>query len=377
MDAARAEHSRTKPLVSKRDALPSSRKRYAFWLGLFVVVTAVTEMSVRLCLASIHRLSILKPSTIMSGMYRQLDTCDFANAGSTDNVLHVLLLGGSALYRDYGNVEHLLSQDLATRGVTDHRICNLSAPSHTTRDSYLKYHAVGKPAFDVVVVYHGINEVRANNCPADMFDESYSHYAWYEQRNLVHRHLPYMNLTVIPYFCEYAFVSVRNALVPPLRAPEDRPHTRWLQYGGEIKTAGPFAQNIEKIVAVARRRGESVLLLTFAYYIPEGYTFRRFREGRLGYDRSSFERRGTKRSPIELWGTPRNVAKGLRSHNHAIEGIVKDNPDVYFLDMYRRIPAEGEYFRDICHFSRRGCALFSQELAEAIVRVFADRVRDR
>ena len=74
----------------------------------------------------------------------------------------------------------------------------MSQGAHTTLDSYLKHKALHNKTFDVVVIYHGINEVRANNSPPEIFKPDYSHYAWYELRYLDDRYMPTINISIIP-----------------------------------------------------------------------------------------------------------------------------------------------------------------------------------
>jgi hypothetical protein len=354
----------------------TARKKLVFWAGLLLLVTAFSEVSFRLYLAHTHRISFFRPSTLMNRMYRQLGACETSGANHDEEGAVILLLGGSPLHPTHGTIEKELSERLSALGLLSHRICNLSAPGHTTRDSYLKYSAIGRAAFDAVVVYHGINEVRANNCPPEVFDDTYSHYTWYEERNRVHRHLRWMSATVIPFLLEYVTAHLRNAVLKPPRVPIYAPRPEWVRHGSEVKTTGAFRRNLEEIIRIARGRGESVLVLSFAYYIPRRYTRRRFHAGELDYDSSLFPEATTVRAPVELWGDRWNVAEGLWMHNWAIDGVVKDNPDVRFLDMSRIIPAEGAYFRDVCHLSQKGCALFAEELGEAIAGMLAGRGLD-
>jgi hypothetical protein len=103
-------------------------------------------------------------------------------------------------------------------------------------------------------------------------------------------------------------------------------------------------------------------LLTFASYVPEGYSKEAFQTKRLDYGKHLF--------PIELWGLPANVEKGLEVHNAVIRKLARQaRPGVFFLDMEQAIPKQGQYFDDICHLSDRGYELFADELASALLRV--------
>ncbi|MBM4266291.1 MAG: hypothetical protein FJ144_06735 [Deltaproteobacteria bacterium] len=105
-------------------------------------------------------------------------------AGDTSDpeVRTLLLLGASALHPEFGNVEARLRRELEAGGKPV-RIVNLAVPAQSSRDSYLKYRFLEDRRFDLVIVYHGINEVRANNVPPGLFRKDYSHYSWYERVN--------------------------------------------------------------------------------------------------------------------------------------------------------------------------------------------------
>lgn len=118
--------------------------------------------------------------------------------------LNTLLLGGSVLTKEWGSVQqHLEEGSVPTLG-KPLNILNLAASAHGTLDSYYKYIWLSSMRFDTVILYHGINETRANNVPKELFRKDYSHYAWYEEINFYFNH-PLIRKTL---FCCLILASI-------------------------------------------------------------------------------------------------------------------------------------------------------------------------
>ena len=79
--------------------------------------------------------------------------------------IDVLLLSGSVLNKLYEIIKTEMQQQLPRRFDCPVVISNLAVSSDTSLDSRVKYELLEDRHFDVVVLYHGINEVRFNNCP--------------------------------------------------------------------------------------------------------------------------------------------------------------------------------------------------------------------
>lgn len=145
------------------------------------------------------------------------------------------------------------------------------------------------------------------------------------------------------------------------RTPESVPtHHRkeeWVAYGSDIRTAESFRTNLTRIVELAREREETLVLMTFAWYVPDDYTKQRFHDGQLPYTPAE------KTHPIEIWGSPENVVAGIRAHNAVVREVAAAHPDLPFVDQEQRIPRDGAYFGDICHFSERGLEAFVEGIA--------------
>jgi hypothetical protein len=103
------------------------------------------------------------PSRILYAYYPELRRVDSERPGHGDKFYDILFLGGSTLHRDFGQVDQVLLEELAYKGRRNIRIFNLAMSAHTSRDSWIKYAALGAAALNWCSFYHGINETRANN----------------------------------------------------------------------------------------------------------------------------------------------------------------------------------------------------------------------
>lgn len=267
-----------------------------------------------------------------------------------DETFDVLLLGGSVLEQTAEEIE----RRLRPRFGNALRVYNLSKASHTSRDSLQKLTRLKEMHFDLIVVYHGINDVRMNCCAAEDYRADYSHISWYDsfQAKIKAKSLMIRGLTVDT-------LSRKAGLGPP---DEDL-----LDLGSEIKTPPAFHDNIESIVTLAEQRRTPVVLMTFAYYIPADYSRTRFEAGRLDYGAGSY------RLAAEVWGRPRNVAATVDAHNRVIREIRKQHGNVLFVDQRRLLAEKNLSFSDPCHLSDTGINDFVANLVPAVERHFDAR----
>jgi hypothetical protein len=261
----------------------------------------------------------------------------------------------------FGEIEEALLKKLTQNTRKAVRIHNLSRLAHTSLDSYTKYSKLEDKHFDLVIVYHGINEVRANNAPDAVYRADYSHYNWYRQVQKIEEH-PELNYLAFPFALDYGYMKVRDLFNPPGIVPTHRPKPEWLEYGAGIRTDTTLAENLRKIVEIANRKGEPVLLMTFTFYVPDNYSLERFTNKSLDYS--------THMSEIELWGTPRNVVRGLLMHNKAIRDTAEKS-EVLFVNMHEKMPRGGAYFQDICHLTEAGSGQFVDILFPTIDEVLS------
>lgn len=272
----------------------------------------------------------------------------------------ILMLGGSVLNNKYGDIEHVLQERLIRETKQCVRIYNLAEPAHTSLDSYFKYLHLQEQSFDLVMVYHGINEVRANNCPASQFKKDYSHFSWYKLIQDFESQAD-SRWFILPYTVKFVALKAAGRLGWSGFLSEHEPDADSLEYGCNVKTADSFKNNLSRIIEIAKEKNESLVLMTFGYYLDENYNRADFDARKLDYTAHSF--------PVELWGRADCVKKALDTHNDVIRSLVTaDNGNVSFIDQERLIPDAGLYFNDVCHFTHEGCEKFVENLLPDILQ---------
>ena len=143
--------------------------------------------------------------------------------------------------------------------------------------------------------------------------------------------------------------------------PTIAPKEEWLKYGADIKTRNCFKRNIEAILAIAQEKHEQILLMSFAYYVPQDYSLDKFTKKQLDYGYLPLS------APVEEWGSPMNIIKGLQVHNDVIREMALFYPDIVYVDQEGLMPKNGVYFGDICHFTRQGCEQFVDNMVHMIL----------
>lgn len=273
--------------------------------------------------------------------------------------LDVLLLGGSVLFHLWLWAGDTFGQRLEDATGRPVRLVNFAARGHTTRDSLLKYRRLGREHFDLVIFYHGINDARMNNVPPELFRPDYTHAAWYDKIRLLELMRPWQAWSLLPFSLRYAWIEFLEIKLWKQYVPSTRPIKTWMEHGSGIKSAGPFRHNLEEILAIARERGEPVLLMDFAWYQPEDYSFERFEAHQLDY--------GGYTHPTETWGLPDNVVRTLQVHNAIIHSHAHD-PGVIFVELNGHLPTGASQFADICHFTPAGRVRWMDLFIPAIAR---------
>jgi len=224
------------------------------------------------------------------------------------------------------------------------QIWNPSVPGQTTRDSYYKYDALRNVPFNLVLVYHGINELRANNAPPDVFRADYSHYAWYRYLNDDHRRTS-RQWSLIPETVVWVAIKLQERFGSGLIGEAAR-HPEWWTFGADYRSAGSFRSNVEAIADLAEMKGEPMALMTFAHYLAPGYTREKFDNRELDYLLYG--------SPVELWGIPEVVDRGIDVHNEVIRDIAAARPGLLFVDVAALMPNGRRYYNDIVHLTGEG-----------------------
>ena len=300
----------------------------------------------------------LRPSDLVHSYYPGLRKLATLEIGPGDGYFDILMLGASVLHKDWGNIEGRLFAGFSEEPGRRVRVHNLARHAQTSRDSYYKYLNLADKRFDLVILYHGINDVRANNAPPQVFREDYSHYHWYGEINRIHAHGE-IDVLTLPFVLAHATSRVREMLGLASYVPKNLPREDWVEHGSEIKTVPSFRRNVANIIDLARDRHEPLVLMTFAFHVPEeGWP-----DG-LELERSSW---GGERSPVKLWGTEQNVVAGIEAHNEVIRALATENPSVLFVDQQARMPHDEDHFTDICHFTWLGCRAFADNLLQMAV----------
>lgn len=277
----------------------------------------------------------------------------------------ILLLGGSSVMPQWGAIEQVLRERLTNKTGRPVRIDNLGAEGHTTRDSLIKYRQIRRHRYDLVIVYDGINDCRTNNVPPEQFRADYSHYSWYYLVNREER-IGSRRISVLPFSLNYARVRLFGGGFQPVEMPSSKN----VRYGSEIKSRGPFKENLREIVKIAADRREPVLLMTFATWTPDNYSHELFSRKMLDYTAHSVA--------TQLWGAPPFVVKGVAEHNDAVRELVREiqaapkngvTPQILFVDQAQLIPGEGKYYNDICHLTVAGSEKWVENVIPAIAPI--------
>ncbi len=281
-----------------------------------------------------------------------------------DGYFDVLLLGGSVLDNLYDNRADAFRGALSKVTGEPVRLYNLAYPAHTTRDSVLKYRLLRDKPFDLVIVYHGINDTRMNNCPPEMFRDDYGHAAWYHEISRMESHARLFPYLVLPFTAEHAMIRVLGGKHFEFYVARNRPNQAMTRFGSDIRTAASFRKNLEEIVTETGRAETPLLVMTFDWYLPENYSLESFMAGELDYGRHSKE--------VEIWGNPSDIVAGMEAHNDVVRSFAEDAPGhVIFLDVEPIVPNGRRYWDDICHFSDAGERLWMEAITTALGRDLA------
>jgi hypothetical protein len=331
----------TDKVKKAKDSLLKSRTKVLF-INVIVFLT-LFELASRSYLSLRRNADFTNPSSTVLFYYPEMKPT--MEKGTSPEEWDVLLLGASVLNPAWGSVEKEI-KTLLSESISDSvRIHNLSMPSHTTRDSLLKYRLLKDKRFDKVFVYHGINEIRMNNYPEEHYRSDYSHIHWYRTVTPLVRHRE-LRYWATPFMFEHAWFKITTE-------DDDEEHED-RKYGAIIKTETAFASNLSAIAELAKERGENLVLATYAFHLPGNYSKETFLAHKLDYDKH--------RLPVEAWGYSENVGKNLRSHNRIIRQVAKSH-SLPCLGVAELIPKNGANFDDICHLTATGSQLFAEAAA--------------
>lgn len=317
------------------------------------VVIILLEIIFRIFLSSVLGTDFLSTFSILEKGFYHLD--NISSDKKAD--ISILILGGSVLYKDYGNTDASLQHMLEDSLQKSVNIDNLSYPAHVSRDSYEKYAILKNKQYDYIIIYHGINETRMNNCPLEVFQKDYSHSKWFAFLDIIKSHRE-RYITVIPLTVHLLIEQANQKSGKTPKIPIHQPAEHWLKEGGSIKNEKSIEYYYRKIIDLALQNYSKVLLFDFAYYIPDDYSEEAFINHELDYNEHI--------NPISIWGYPENVEIGIDKHN----AIVTKLAYIYKLQMgspNTLIPKNKTYFNDICHLTDEGCLELAEIFAEKII----------
>jgi lysophospholipase L1-like esterase len=359
-----AQKQESKPLANNAEGRPrGAATRRALRSGptalLMLLLCAVSlEIAARAFWRVTRGIPLLRPDRILYSQYPEMRGADEQPARRGGDVFDVLLLGGSSLHMSWGQVQPALREQLALGGHKNVRIYNLAMPGQTSQDSRIKYALLGRGRYDLVIVYDGINDTRTNNAPPDVFRADYGHYGWYE---LVNGLAPYHGRArfALPYTLRRIAIGVRQAARASRYVAIDSLQKDWIQYGSTVRSAATFERNLRDIIAIARSRGDPLLLMTFASHVPANYSLEAFNAKQLDY--------GLHLTPIEAWGSREHVTAGVAAHNAIIRRLAAQHPGVRLVDQATLMQGAPQYFNDVCHFTIAGAVKFAENIRRALV----------
>jgi hypothetical protein len=282
----------------------------------------------------------------------------------------ILALGASAFVtRDFQpQFQRLLNENpwFTEQGLKV-RVASAGIPAHMTYDSLWKYrYWYDGYDFDLVIFYHGINDARANNYPREAFRADYTQFSYYQRFrpafDWIEQH-PKLSRSFLVTWVMKLTLGAKSILAPdfqreaPYNNPLDDP---WRAEAGDLKTPPVFANNVEAVMALAESRDQPFLLLTYTYYVPDGYSNERFLAEDLDY---SFVEESV---ATEVWGWSHHVQSAIEAHDVVIRETAAEHPEILFFDMERYMPKDGKHFIDICHWTDLGQERFAQGVVEAL-----------
>jgi hypothetical protein len=297
---------------------------------------------------------------IWNTYYPEFAFCNIDRAPTSRNheTFEVLLLGGSTMFLARDGINAWLVPALERHTGRPVRVYNLSWMGRNSLDSRLKYEHLANKRFDLVLLYDGFNDVRMNNCkPGTNFRDDYSHDPRYAELNTLARHGE-IGWFALPFTAEFAVSAVAQQF-----GLVDAPDVKWCASAG-VGSGKAFENNLAAIARTAAKRGDPLVLMTFAYYIPGNYTDEAYLAGKLNYA-GGF-------APLNLWGTPHTVSRAVDEHNKAVRRVA-ERYHVRLIEQANRIPEGRGYFRDACHLTFAGNVRFVDNIKEGLGLNAADR----
>ena len=345
-----------------RPVIPTGRRgSKAVLVTALALVGALVmlEAASRTYLTAAHHVPFLRPDKEICRFYPQLRKV--AADTAKNSCYRVLVLGCSPIAPYKNDFNTVLAAKLQSRLAKPVKIFNFAKEGHTTRDAAVEYSYLAQEHFDLTVIYHGINDLRANCCPPSVFKPDYSHYYWYDELNLLVRHRRWIRWVSFPYSLQQiGMLAAHRIFGVSNRIPERLVDTNfvknnWSRYGDSIKTAVTLEQNISSICSTAAGKGERVILMSFCAHFDPRYEEKHYASPALDYAQPLPFR-------IETYGEVDHLKKGLRVQNDILRAISRRYANASFVDQDSLIPKGKLFFNDLCHFTKRGTSCFVDNL---------------
>lgn len=328
----------------------STRRRLLFVAAYLAFVALLLFVAFRIILkyrANVPLTGEMTELDVWKSYYPQLESSTAKRSSIKTNAMadvdddknyDVLFLGASVLEQVVRRVEPSAFESFAD-GLPI-RLYNLTMSAHTSRDSLLKFRLLKNREFDLIVIYHGINDARMNCCPADEFQSDYSHCAWYSgmAKRVKARQITFADV----------LQDATDRLIPL-----GEPSSELASFGRDLKTSESFRANLTEIVELAAmQKSTRVALVTFATFVPKNYSKQAYQNGELGYADGRYG------MTLESWGQPEAVLAAVHAHNLVVREVAASNDRVVLLDFDEQLSGDAKLFSDPCHLSAEGCEQF-------------------
>ena len=198
-----------------------------------------------------------------------------------------------------------------------------------------------------MVIYHGINDLWANNVPPSGFKSDYAHMQpWYKRNALLDSSL----------IARYAYNSYyKGTGVFP----------RENINAANFASNAVLERNLRELVTLIRENGGVPILMSFAWHIPDNYSLEGFNNYTLGYNNPTHY----DECPVELWGSTAYVREGLDLHNQTIRNLASET-QTHLIDLDVYLSSNIENFGDVVHLSEIG----TDRLVQAVGRELGNLV---
>lgn len=332
-----------------------SKNLFGYFIILILILGSL-ELTSRAFLALRYSSTFLHPSKIIYNYYPMVEqiTGQYQDDASTK----ILVLSSSALTPEWGNfAQHF--QDYLDPSETNWQVYNAAGVGFSSRDNLNTLKLLERYDFDHVIFYNGINDVRLNNCPPELFDQEYRHISWSNETHTILKHSE-MDMFALPFFLDYQYQVLKARYCSTcFIAKNYHDQESWQEYGSNFQSLESFHNNVEAIIA-AKSPTTDLHLVSFATYIPQDYTFEKFAAQQLDYNFHENSRE------VEVWGYPTNVEAFMLESNRAIEELNDPSARVYFHDI-RPSLEEANYYADVCHFSAPGITQLATLMADSVL----------